>query len=496
LHILEKESKKTKYIKKLQKLNKGEKIIQMCSSSGFLWLITDERLYKIDYKSGKTTIIFSETDSVAGIKTGTGLDFKSIAYYHYKDKGRLLLGSRKYAYVITDPDEQPIPSLVPITLSGKEASDLYVTDIYVNTHLEKPDIYFSTLNKGLFRYDMDKNNLEPVDRSGMNDMGSVRKMVDKDGQMILYSSKGIYRMEYEGAFHLLSDSLHKSISSIRETYRGIFLIGYHGVGSMIIQPPAPVEIYKKISSIDISFTDAAITNERKTEGGYNLLLGSQTGFYRYYYRSGHSESIEIAEKSTTFRLSDILVLVILATIGGILYWLNYFKNKNQGKQKNIDITEKAPSEKLDLLKEIEEYITKEQKPESLNIVLNEKIPQLYNYAINTSDIYKKEINNTLEKIKQEYEKEHWKAVKEECGKLWELAASCFKEQHKWNQNKQIVACMYLACKGIKPNNFGQLLTNSNKYISDLRDHIYEEMKNLEGKRNFLQEELYNRTKPD
>lgn len=299
----------------IDKIGKEEKIIRLCSSKEFLWLLTEKRLCKINQTNSETTVITSFNN----VKTP---EFKSIAFI--EGENTLYLGTRTFLYklpISVDSKNMMKPeAITKIEDQDIDSSDLYVTNIFENKHKDEERIYFSTLNKGVFYLKIGNDSiLKTVENSDMQTIGSVRNIANySNSEMVFCTSKGLYskynHKDSIGINPISSDQI-KLISAVFEKTDGFFVIGHQGIGTYN---------GSKIKENDMSFFDIPINKAAVAEGGKNaLFIGSPVGFYKYEEgKENPLTPIVISPKPTFSEIHKLQIICIsfllLLIIGGLV----------------------------------------------------------------------------------------------------------------------------------------------------------------------------------
>jgi hypothetical protein len=298
----------------------GENIIQMCSSGkNGLWFITDKRrLYSIDLKPSlfKRLNPFQKTYKVS--IDSLSCDFKSL-FYDY-DKDNLYAGSRYRLYRIHDPENKSGKRYTD-TLDIKPENDLYVTDICRGKEDDNEDkkLFISSLNHGLL--EIGKDSL--IIRKSKKDVGSIHKMASISNKLLLLSSEGIFYSNKSKKNRFPTNEQAKSISTLYNFNNEEYYIGYRGIGTMVCSDT--VIKLNDLSHLDMSFKKSAITDGMDTKKE-NILLGSQTGLYKYNGKSVESVNIpqNIVSPKTVVKITLFILLFLLAAC--IPVFRNVLKN--------------------------------------------------------------------------------------------------------------------------------------------------------------------------
>jgi hypothetical protein len=349
------------------KINKGENIVKMCSSEKNIWLITDNRLYKID-KGGGTTVIVGETDKK--------IDFRSILYH----KKKLFIGSRYFLYRIDDPDSTKTITLDTIDVKGGMAkNDLYITDIRFNQADKR--MYFSSLNKGVFYLD-NINDKELIQIPKSDTIGNIRKIINNN---LLLTSKGIYHISDQSdqisKIYPIESILYSIYGSVEKDDNILYTVGYSGIGCYKITDSKHINKSesKSLSHFDITFNQAAIVPIQE-----GLVLGSQSGLFVYHSDGGMLKTVDIPKEPTNWCLIGVIVLIVILFIAIACIFVLY--NNTEKRLKDISNAIQKCNEKKSTIKK--------EKEEELN--LSDKLKEIEN---NYDKIYKQEIDKKILKLK-------------------------------------------------------------------------------------------------
>ncbi len=321
----------SQHLGKIRKFDSGERIARICATEAFLWAITDKRLYRIGiHKNPRAHLIIGEKGSGAPVETEEKLDFRSIAYCN----NALYIGTRYHTMKIADPDLYKGDSN-PDTLFVKRSdrvddSNLYVTDICKDS---ENNIYFSTLNKGIFVIDNNKDSLIRIPGTQAGKIGSVRKMIHWSGKAVyLQSSKGIYVSADKKIADSLMNFPAKYVVSIQADSKSgkLFMLGYHGIGSGSVPSKSDTAAFRmdnEISSLDIVFNSAAAISEGEEK--QSLLLGAPSGLYRYKINAGKGALTKIIiPHHSRAPLVILLIAVGLIATGGFAGYLRVVARRN------------------------------------------------------------------------------------------------------------------------------------------------------------------------
>ncbi|MDR0540873.1 MAG: hypothetical protein LBH19_01530, partial [Dysgonamonadaceae bacterium] len=264
LYSVREESNHAKFIGKLN-IAIREKPVKFYAGKKYLWLITNNSLYKINPDNAKTSREIGVNGNDAKRELGRKIDFRSI----YEDKESLLLGTRNYLLRVKYIDNKisEIDS-IPTTKSAKvDFSDLYITDI--------SEQYFASMKYGIFELNA-KDSLEKI--SGSDTIGDIRRFVEEDNRFIyLYTSKGVYEWEKSGkSFRSFPHISPKTISTIYYGNKSSYIIGYRGIERIPLDVVTELNLVDK--HLDISVNEAAIA---ETADKNILFVGTQIGLYKY-----------------------------------------------------------------------------------------------------------------------------------------------------------------------------------------------------------------------
>ncbi|NDV67209.1 hypothetical protein [Bacteroides sp. 224] len=454
LHKVKFGERKSEYLGKLSNIDFNEKIIGITASNEYLWMITKNKLYKIDYKKAKAQRINWVKESNL---TNELLDFKHIL--HVEDT--LLIGSRHYLYKIEKGNQDNTLNFTKIhAINHINSADLYVTNITQN---KGERAYVATLNKGLFWRNGDF--LQPIKNSGKEEIGSIRQMItynDDPKKLILYSNKGLFQkdsVDFISPIHLYGERndpgfFTKSVKTIRNNGTGSFLVGYKGIGYLqhtedfIFMTPSFSHTY-------LTFNDNAIETEEN-----NLIIGSPNGMYRYK-SNNEIENIDITPPKK-YWIEGIGSFIVLCIIGGGLYYYWRWRKKKELLARLIEFeaAKKAEKEKEEILK---------AERNEINEALNEISKLFYenNHDENHDEIISK------------------------CYLLWNSKKEITEELH-FNKTEQCVALLYAACPNIKPKDISNFVIINGKQISDVKREVNRKIRKYKNY-SYLMEIIYKQT---
>jgi hypothetical protein len=287
----------------------GEKPIKFYSGAKYLWLITNNLLYRINPDNAHTDIELGISGSAAKKQFNTQkIDFRSV----FEKDDRLYLGTRNYLLRVK-PDNFEKIDFIPTCNNAKiDFSDLYITDI--------SNDYFASMKYGIFELNA-KDSLEKI--AGSDTIGEIRRFVKstKDDSYI-QTSKGIYKME-ENTFY--SKNVYpKSVLTVYDRADGFYIIGHKGIMSMEKKNDNFLTVNK---NLDISANEAAIAeiSDKKL-----LFVGAQTGLYKYDEQNNVT-TIEIPPKNYTLLYVTLLIagILLLVTVLNLVYRYQkrHLKNK-------------------------------------------------------------------------------------------------------------------------------------------------------------------------
>lgn len=321
LHKLPKGKEESAYISKLRKLDKGEKIVELCASEKHLWFITDRRLYRVNPRYGSTRVIVGKKKWWDKDADSSTQDFRSIACYN----STMYAGTR-YSAFITERLNNGRPELKKIemyALGETDSTDLYITDILANGDGK----YFSTLNKQIFTL-AGNEKLDALPGTLVTDIGSTKKMIGWSGKsMYTLTTKGLYLVSGSEVKERYDHDVKYIATIVTNSNHGcIYLVGYQGVGVLDIsgetgkRDASHVNGGKGLSYMDISFNTAAVVPQESS-----VLLGSKSGLYKY--GNGGLESVTISPPGKAgLYLLLLIVLVALAAGAGWL-WIWYKRSR-------------------------------------------------------------------------------------------------------------------------------------------------------------------------
>jgi hypothetical protein len=258
LYSVEKNENQAKHVGNLN-VTLGEKPVRFHAGEKYLWLITNNLLYKINPANARTAIEIGISGSKAKKKINTQkIDFRSIR----EDENCLYIGTRNHLLRV-NPDNFEIDSIPTCKNTKVDFSDLYISDISGN--------YFASMKHGIFELNA-KDSLEKI--AGSDSIGEIRRFVKstKDDSYI-HTSKGVYRLE-ENSFDP-KNIRPKSILTVYDRPDGFYIIGHKGIMTVEKKNDAFAVVNR---NMDMSVNEAAIAEVANKKF---LFVGTQTGLYRY-----------------------------------------------------------------------------------------------------------------------------------------------------------------------------------------------------------------------
>jgi hypothetical protein len=335
LYAVGKDENRAKPVGKLT-LAIGEKPVKFHAGEKYLWLITNNSLYKINPDNAETSYEIGIKGSDAKKKISEKkIDFRSIR----EDNGQLFLGTRNCLLRVKLDTPEKIDIIPTARNTNADCSDLYITDISENN-------CFASMRHGIFVLN-EKDSLDKI--SGSDSIGDIRRFIRRnDDYSYLYTSKGVYEWKHDG--FKKKDNIHPEfVSTVYDRESGFFIVGYKG----IIAAGTKDDFIRSINrNLGISANEAAIAEaaDRKT-----LFVGTQTGLYKL----GENNSltlIEIPPKNYTvlyFTLLAIgLIIVVFMTVFHYFHQKRLIKNKlKRYGEKIAEHIKKEKSKELNLRKE-------------------------------------------------------------------------------------------------------------------------------------------------
>jgi hypothetical protein len=461
----------------------GENIIQMCSSSNYLWFITDRKhLYKIDlnpsffnklpfrrtYKATIDTLIQATLDTLKRD------DFKSIFYD--KNSTDLYVGSRYRLYIMHDPENANGEKLVK-SLDITPKNDLYVTDIgrYTTQGGKKDTIFISSLNHGLIK--VTRDSLKEI-HSDSFPLKPYKLVALPQGLVVVLDSLSTTNFDFVSSIFYVSDGTQ-------------FIIGYNGIGKILRG------CIGEMFCLDISFNKAAIA--KSIDQDDRILLGSQTGLYEYI-GDENFKLIQIPEKPLFSSIEWIIIIVallLLIWIMGFVYYDNITLKNFNAKLRKYEGSDGK----------IEKYVPKEHH-EKLNkdgietirkefdkLYKQKKLQKLFNwcYNINNINILRRKLNELVfeidaKQIKREdvieWNKKfigNWKKIFEDCEKSFQNEKALEKlEDVKLDKEVSTIISSQIELEKLMDIFIGQIreLGTENKKLTEQQIDFSEKIKDL------------------
>jgi cytoskeletal protein RodZ len=308
---------------KLKNFDNKDKIIELCSSENYLWLITKNNLYRIDPAACKVTTVMEGNN-----KDKT--DFKSL--FFVKDKKQLLIGSRYNLYRIKNPDDEKI-KVETVKLSTKDTlknTNLYITDIGSYGDI----VYCTALNNGLLKLDKDSLRMYALDTLTIHGISKFENI-----GLLVHASDAIHIFDIKKG--TITDRNNKFIKELSSIYyyndNNYLLIGHTGISYCHIGTDTIGDA--KFELLDMSFNSAAIA---EGEDG-KLILGSATGLYIYDHGNHKMEHVVIPQdkllRNTLYFFTQNMTMPTWLLISGFIamifagYYFRIFKPqkaKNKG----------------------------------------------------------------------------------------------------------------------------------------------------------------------
>jgi hypothetical protein len=324
-------------------LIKGEKPVKLYAGTKYLWLISNNSLFKIDPENiAEASREIGITHSDAKKKLGGTIDFRSI----YENDDLLFLGTRNYLLRFNKTTHK-IDS-IPTTVKSKvDFSDLYITDI-IEIDSEK---YFATLKHGIFKLKVDS-----LDKQhGSDTIGEIRKFINcGNGKILLYTSKGVHEQDTDTTFYRYPKINSKTILTICYGHSQSHFIGYKGIESKNLNETSILNSIDR--NLDISVNEAAIA---EITGGHYLYIGSESGFYKF--ENNELTSIGIQKDHKVYVL---LSVVIFAAMIVVLFFFYRYQKKRSPKNR-LEFPEIELSDPLKTkIKHLEKIVNKETSEET------------------------------------------------------------------------------------------------------------------------------------
>ena len=299
-------------------LIKGEKPEKFYAGEKYLWLITNNSLYRINADNAKVSHEIGLKGSDAKKKLGNKIDFRSI----HENKDLLFLGTRNYLLRVFYKDNkiERIDSIKTNKKAKVDYSDLYITDI------DESGKYFTSLKHGIFKLESVKSDsLEKI--TGSDTIGEIRSFIGEDQKNIyLYTSKGVYELSKKTDttnFSPYPEIKPKTILTIFYGTKQCYFIGYRGVEKRSLDTTFILHSIDK--NLDLSINKAAIAVITKVKGEDLLFVGSQSGLYKF--EKDKLSPIEIPSKNYTHWPIAGFIIGILAIVIILLALFRYQKRQ-------------------------------------------------------------------------------------------------------------------------------------------------------------------------
>ncbi len=372
LYTLPVKSKDPAYIATIHRLDAGCEVRGLCASKQYLWMITNEKLYRIQKETGDAVIV------------DRSADYKSI--YYAQDVQKLYIGMRNDLCCISHPDQDTLGEEDIESIRPSKVDNFYATSIleYKYKDTEKARLYCSTLNSGLYCI---ADSSKAILVEGSDSIGNINKLIELNTEdFLLHTSKGIYLYNANAGFRFKTDS--RQMADVFRKEKGLFVIGYSGIGTYRsdMKADTPMAFY------DLSFNKVAIA-----EGGKDkLILGTPSGLYIYSSQEGLSDIIlEYPVGHTWFGAFYMSVALFVVLV--LLVWRVWIWRKKLGKTSELPIKptkpdeppieiEPDPEEVAQFDHDLEEIRTLLRKSEEVNKIKNpynkEKQKETYHAEIN------------------------------------------------------------------------------------------------------------------
>jgi hypothetical protein len=291
-----------------------EKPVRFHAGEKYLWLITNNSLYKINPGNAAISSEIGLKGSGAKREIGKKIDFRSI----YENKESLLLGTRNYLLRVKFVNDRilEIDSIPTSKSANVDFSDLYITDISGQ--------YFASMKHGIFELNA-KDSLEKI--PGSDAIGEIRRFIEEDNRFIyLYTSKGVYEWgKYRKDFNRFPGINPKSISMVYYGNKSSYIIGYRGIERIPLDSASVLCLVDK--HLDIRVDEAAIAEV--ADKSY-LFIGTSMGLYKYN-ENNDLTLIVMPPKNYTVLHLILFIASIVAIV--IIVILLYFHCKRHIKKK-------------------------------------------------------------------------------------------------------------------------------------------------------------------
>jgi hypothetical protein len=313
LYSVGEENNRAKFIGDLS-LAIREKPVRFHAGKKYLWLITNNSLYKINPANAAIRREIGLIGSNAERELGKKIDFRSI----YENDESLLLGTRNYLLRVklVNNGIMGIDSIPTSPSARVDFSNLYITDISGQ--------YFASMQHGIFELNA-MDSLEKI--PGSDAIGEIRRFIEEDNRFIyLYTSKGVYEWgKYRKDFRCFNRINPKSVSTVYYGNKSSYIIGYRGIERIPLDSASVLHRVDK--HLDITVNEAAIAEVADKSA---LFIGAPIGLYKYS-ENNDLTLIEIPLKNYTVLHLTLSIAGIAAII--IIVILLYFHRKRQIKRK-------------------------------------------------------------------------------------------------------------------------------------------------------------------
>lgn len=334
---------------KIKNLNLEEDIIGMCvENDDYAWLATDRSLYRINIR-------YRTAHKIKAINREESNYMISILY---DDDNSLLYVGTLHNLQYIDVKRQP-DSLKELNIIDKTSDrDLFITNIYKSKKKKNQPLYISTLNKGLYVKYNNSDQFKPLlTQAAYKKYGSIYEVIEYEDNLLLRTSKGIFRYAGIDSLKLFNKMDSKSIGSIHgDLHNGYFIVGHQGMFHVLQSDTSKM---KKLLFRDMSFNQVSIAS------GYNkLVLGNQCGLFEYDDNKVSLNPVHIQPVPQYFTLSNTIAAFIGLLLGSFAFIaiINRANNQKQLKYIRNEISE--------LINQIETHINKDDQLEVETIAKN------------------------------------------------------------------------------------------------------------------------------
>ncbi len=375
LYTLPVNSKDPAYVAAIHRLDAGCEVRGLCASKKYLWLITNEKLFRIRKENGDATIV------------GWSADYKSV--YYAQDVQKLYIGMRNDLYCISHPDQDTVGEENFASIRPAEVDNFYATSIleYKYKDTEKGKLYCSTLNSGLYCI---ADGSKAILVEGSDSIGNINKLIELNTEdFLLHTSKGLYLYSADAGFRFKADS--RQTADVFRKEKGLFIIGYSGIGTYRsdMKADAPMAFY------DVSFNKVAIAGGGKEK----LILGTPSGLYVYSSQEGLSNIVLEYPVNHTWPgilyIIMVLLVLLILLVGWVWMWRKKQRKVPPGPTPPI-VVEPDPEEVAQFDHDLEEIRTLLRKSDEVNKIKNPHDRQ------KQQDAYLVELNTLYDEFREKY----------------------------------------------------------------------------------------------